>query len=253
MRRSRNASSFSRSLRPSGRHDAYEVAFDDGQWTCSCHTFESHTVGTCSHIMAMQEILAPMLSSDARYASELQPGLSLDRNSFRSISKTKTAAPPTATLAKSPVSWYILLEFMGTVCWERELLWMRSRHSRTRSSSTPNRIRWSCRPEKPTGTLNTRDAETCCGNGTQERIGVVCLYDCDDEFQRYAPLSRRLCPMRCCGAKSRTSRVTRSEPRWTPACIAGLERRGRAPDNGLGHPASNWSSRGAWSAPRARY
>ena len=56
-----------------GGHDAYEVAFDDGQWTCSCHTFESHTVGTCSHIMAMQEILAPMLSPDARYASELQP------------------------------------------------------------------------------------------------------------------------------------------------------------------------------------
>jgi hypothetical protein len=56
-----------------GGHDDYQVAFDGEHWTCSCHTFESHTVGTCSHIMAMQQILAPMLSSDARYASELQP------------------------------------------------------------------------------------------------------------------------------------------------------------------------------------
>lgn len=56
-----------------GGHDDYQVGFDGEHWTCSCHTFESHAVGTCSHIMAMQEILAPMLSSDARYASELQP------------------------------------------------------------------------------------------------------------------------------------------------------------------------------------
>ncbi len=56
-----------------GGHDSYEVAFDGEHWTCNCHTFESHAVGTCSHIMAMQLILAPMLSNDARYATELQP------------------------------------------------------------------------------------------------------------------------------------------------------------------------------------
>ena len=56
-----------------GGHDDYEVEFDGEQWTCNCHTFESHAVGTCSHIMAMQQILGPMLTSDARYASELQP------------------------------------------------------------------------------------------------------------------------------------------------------------------------------------
>jgi hypothetical protein len=56
-----------------GGHDGYDVLFDGEHWTCNCHTFESHAVGTCSHIMAMQEILAPMLSTDARYASELQP------------------------------------------------------------------------------------------------------------------------------------------------------------------------------------
>ena len=56
-----------------GGHDKYEVSFDGEHWACNCHTFESHAVGTCSHIMAMQEILAPMLSTEARYASELQP------------------------------------------------------------------------------------------------------------------------------------------------------------------------------------
>ena len=56
-----------------GGHDDYEVGFDGTHWTCSCHTFESHRVGTCSHIMAMQQLLAPMLSVDARYASDLQP------------------------------------------------------------------------------------------------------------------------------------------------------------------------------------
>lgn len=56
-----------------GGHDAYEVSFDGQHWFCSCHTFGSHTLGTCSHIMAMQQILEPMLSTDARYASELQP------------------------------------------------------------------------------------------------------------------------------------------------------------------------------------
>jgi hypothetical protein len=55
-----------------GGHDSYEVGFDGEHWVCSCHTFESHAVGTCSHIMAMQQILAPMLTTEARYASELQ-------------------------------------------------------------------------------------------------------------------------------------------------------------------------------------
>ena len=56
-----------------GGHDYYEVSCDGEHWSCSCHTFESHAVGTCSHIMAMQQVLESMLSTDARYASELQP------------------------------------------------------------------------------------------------------------------------------------------------------------------------------------
>jgi hypothetical protein len=51
-----------------GGHDDYTVRLDDGVWTCTCHTFESHVVGsTCSHVMAMQQMLSMMLSDDARY------------------------------------------------------------------------------------------------------------------------------------------------------------------------------------------
>ena len=52
-----------------GGHDAYTVTFRDDTWSCSCHTFESHIVGTCSHVMAMQQILAPMLTEDARFGT----------------------------------------------------------------------------------------------------------------------------------------------------------------------------------------
>ena len=52
-----------------GGHDDYTVRLVDGTWECSCHTFASHVVGTCSHVMAMQQILAPMLTEDARYGA----------------------------------------------------------------------------------------------------------------------------------------------------------------------------------------
>ncbi len=50
-----------------GGHDDYTVRLTDGRWACSCHTFASHAVGTCSHVMAMQQLLGVMLSDDARY------------------------------------------------------------------------------------------------------------------------------------------------------------------------------------------
>lgn len=48
-----------------GGHDDYDVSLQDEDWTCTCHSFES--LGTCSHIMAMQEILGTMLPADSRY------------------------------------------------------------------------------------------------------------------------------------------------------------------------------------------
>lgn len=53
-----------------GGHDDYTVHLDGGDWTCTCHTFESHVIGTCSHVMAMQQMLGKMLSEKARYAAE---------------------------------------------------------------------------------------------------------------------------------------------------------------------------------------
>jgi len=53
-----------------GGHDEYTVRLVGGQWQCSCHTFSSHVVGTCSHVMAMQQILSPMLSDGARFGAE---------------------------------------------------------------------------------------------------------------------------------------------------------------------------------------
>jgi hypothetical protein len=51
-----------------GVHD-HIVRLDGERWTCDCHFF--HSWHTCSHIMAMQRILSPMLTSDTRHASGL--------------------------------------------------------------------------------------------------------------------------------------------------------------------------------------
>ena len=53
-----------------GGHDEYQIVLDDGHWTCTCHTFESHAVGTCSHVMALQQMLGEMLAPDLRFDIE---------------------------------------------------------------------------------------------------------------------------------------------------------------------------------------
>jgi hypothetical protein len=53
-----------------GSHNDYRVSLDDGQWSCSCHGFSSHALGTCAHVMALQQLLAPMLEPDVRYSTE---------------------------------------------------------------------------------------------------------------------------------------------------------------------------------------
>lgn len=53
-----------------GSHDDYQVGLQDGQWSCTCHAFSSHALGTCAHVMAVQELLSPMLSTDDRYAGD---------------------------------------------------------------------------------------------------------------------------------------------------------------------------------------
>ncbi len=43
-----------------GNHNTYEVTYDSGNWNCQCLFFT--TRGVCSHTMALQRILAEMLS-----------------------------------------------------------------------------------------------------------------------------------------------------------------------------------------------
>lgn len=43
-----------------GDHDVYDVRFEGGTWTCTCHSFEALGVGTCSHIMALERLLGPL-------------------------------------------------------------------------------------------------------------------------------------------------------------------------------------------------
>ena len=53
-----------------GSHDDYTVNLQDGHWHCSCHAFTSHALGTCAHVMAMQQLLSPMLSSEDRFSGD---------------------------------------------------------------------------------------------------------------------------------------------------------------------------------------
>jgi hypothetical protein len=48
-----------------GEHDSYEVSLHDGRWSCACHFFP--TSGICSHVMAIQKLIGPMLPAEARY------------------------------------------------------------------------------------------------------------------------------------------------------------------------------------------
>jgi len=49
-----------------GNHDGYHIAYDRGQWSCGCNYFHGH--GVCSHTMALERLLGPMLKD-----TETQP------------------------------------------------------------------------------------------------------------------------------------------------------------------------------------
>lgn len=56
-----------------GDNDNYEVKLTPNGWDCSCHTFQSQMLETCSHVMAMQLMLGKFLTEDARYSSQADP------------------------------------------------------------------------------------------------------------------------------------------------------------------------------------
>lgn len=51
-----------------GDNDDHVVTLDGAEFTCNCHFFVAQGMGTCSHVMAMQRLLAPMLSSEQQTA-----------------------------------------------------------------------------------------------------------------------------------------------------------------------------------------
>lgn len=42
-----------------GDHNTYRIAYRGGSWTCGCEFFQQR--GVCSHTMALERILDPML------------------------------------------------------------------------------------------------------------------------------------------------------------------------------------------------
>jgi len=44
-----------------GDHSSYAVSYDQGVWTCECEFFKQR--GICSHTMALERLLEPMLST----------------------------------------------------------------------------------------------------------------------------------------------------------------------------------------------
>ena len=63
-----------------GSHDDYLISLKDGHWTCTCHTFESHAVGTCAHVMALQQLLGTMLDENVRYDVGMESEAAMEAN-----------------------------------------------------------------------------------------------------------------------------------------------------------------------------
>lgn len=53
-----------------GDNDDYHVSLTPTGWECSCHTFQSQHLDTCSHVMAMQLMLGKMLQDEVRYSAQ---------------------------------------------------------------------------------------------------------------------------------------------------------------------------------------
>ena len=47
-----------------GEHDSYTVSYERGRWACTCDFFRGW--GLCSHTMAVEKLMGPMLPKEAR-------------------------------------------------------------------------------------------------------------------------------------------------------------------------------------------
>ena len=50
-----------------GDHDEHEVTLEQGRWHCGCGFFAGH--GTCAHTMAVERLVAGLLTADASGAA----------------------------------------------------------------------------------------------------------------------------------------------------------------------------------------
>ena len=46
-----------------GNNNTHQLTYEDGQWNCTCRSFS--TQGSCSHAMALQEMLEEVFPSGA--------------------------------------------------------------------------------------------------------------------------------------------------------------------------------------------
>ena len=46
-----------------GENDSHKIGYSNGKWHCTCHFFSQWQ--TCSHVMALQQILDKMLPKEA--------------------------------------------------------------------------------------------------------------------------------------------------------------------------------------------
>lgn len=56
-----------------GDNDAYHLKLTPDGWECSCHTFQSQVLETCSHVMSMQLMVGSMLDDSVRYSVQNDP------------------------------------------------------------------------------------------------------------------------------------------------------------------------------------
>lgn len=54
-----------------GEHDNYTVSYRENQWSCTCNFFPAW--GICSHTMAVQKIMGPMLPPEAKLGAPTTP------------------------------------------------------------------------------------------------------------------------------------------------------------------------------------
>lgn len=52
-----------------GEHSNYSLSLENDHWRCTCSFYGGY--GTCSHVMAVQRMLTPMLSLESRSETPL--------------------------------------------------------------------------------------------------------------------------------------------------------------------------------------